>query len=91
MKVLVEIDGAETNDPNNLAGLEIELNYDKDSEDQAISINNLELGVGDARNPNDGAIVSNDHIDAGLTGGVGVFEGKPLNLKLDNERGTTDE
>lgn len=86
MKVIVEIDGTETNDPNNLEGLEIELNYDKDSEAQAVSINNLELGVGDARDSNDGAIVSKKHIDDGLTGGVGVFEGKPLMIKLDDQK-----
>lgn len=82
----VFLDGIEINDPINLAELEIELNFDRDDNTEAVSINEWVLGVGDKRFPNDGAVLANKHIDNGLIGGVGVFEGMPFRVDLDDQK-----
>lgn len=86
MKVRVYLDNIEINDPINLAELEIELNFDRDDNTEAVSINDWVLGVSDKRFPNDGAVLANKHIDNGLIGGVGVFEGMPLRIDLDDQK-----
>jgi hypothetical protein len=78
------IDGVEVNEPNNYALNEIELNFDKGSDRAQLSIDGWELGVSDARNVNDAEIIARKHLADGLTGGVGVTEGKPLRIELDN-------
>ncbi|MGR3221317.1 MAG: hypothetical protein ACUZ8H_16090 [Candidatus Anammoxibacter sp.] len=82
------LNGVEINEPNNYAGLELEINYDKDGSTETVSINEWEFGVGDGGNSNDGAIIINDFIDKGLIGGVGVGEGIPYKLLLDDEKGS---
>jgi len=88
MKQIHKLNGQEINPPNNYSGLELEVNYDKDGNTETVSINEWEFGVGDGRFSNDGAKVSNKHIDDGTSGGVGVGEGLPYELTLDDERGT---
>ncbi len=82
MKINVYINGQLINDPNNLQELGIEVNYDKDNPQARIGINNWELGLADRFNPADGARLSNAHLDEGLTGGVGVFEGLPFRVDV---------
>jgi hypothetical protein len=87
MRIIFTLNGIEINDPNNWAELEIELNYDKNNNNEVVSINNWELGVGQSNNAKDGAVIANRHILGGQTGSVGVFEGVPFNIDLDNELG----
>ena len=75
MRIIFTLNGIEINDPNNWAELEIELNYDKNNNNEVVSINNWELGVGQSNNAKDGAVIANNHIASGITGDVGVFEG----------------
>lgn len=63
--------------PVNLPDFELELNYDSDDPD-ALQIqvsNNWEFGE-------DGAKIINDHISRGLSGGVGMFEGIPYTVTI---------
>lgn len=83
MRVRHFLNGVEINDPNNYAELAIELNYDKDEPTAQVSINEWEFGVGDKRNSNDGAIISNNFINSGLASGVGVGEGIPYMVKVE--------
>jgi len=78
------IDGVEVNEPNNYALNEIELNFDKGSDKASLSIDSWELGVGDLSNVNDAEIKSLKHLTDGLIGGVGVGEGKPFRIELEN-------
>ena len=87
MRIIFTLNGIEINDPNNWAELEIELNYDKNNNNEVVSINNWELGVGQSNNAKDGAVIANNHIASGITGDVGVFEGIPFEVDLDSERG----
>lgn len=89
MKVIFKLDGVDITDPNNWAELEIELNYDRNVDKEVVSVNTWELGLGDRTVSNDGKIIAQNHIDGGtVSGGVGVFEGQPFRIKLDNEKGT---
>lgn len=73
------------NDPNNAAALSIELNYDKDAATQAVTINDWEFGVGDPSDDDDGArIILNTLYDKT---GIGIVQGIPFRIELDNERG----
>lgn len=77
------MDGVEVNEPNNYALNEIELNFDKGSDSAQLSIDSWELGVADAGNVNDAEIKARLHLTNGLTGGVGVGEGKPFTIYLE--------
>lgn len=88
MKVRYFLYGIEINEPNNHEELEIEVNYDKDGNKTSASINNWEFGVNDPKNSLDAVRLLNKQITEGLTGGVGVTEGAPFKITVDNERGT---
>jgi len=88
MKITFKLTGIEISDPNNWAELEIDLNYDKNNNNEVVSINNWEIGLGQSNDAKDGATIINKYIAAGNTGGTGVFEGMPFDIHLDNERGT---
>lgn len=83
MKQRFYIDGVEVTEPNNYALNEIELNFDSGSDNAQISIDTWELGVGDPANPSDAETKARQHLANGLTGGVGVGEGKPFAIYLD--------
>lgn len=85
LRVRYYLDGIEINPPNNYMGLEIELNYDADQEKQALSINQWEFGVGDPASGNDGMIMSRTQFRDQT--GVGVVQGKPFKITIDNEAG----
>jgi hypothetical protein len=70
-------------EPLNWKELSIELNFDKDSPNARVSINEWDLGLGGYQPEDDGAILSNNHITDGLTGGVGIFEGLPFRIELE--------
>lgn len=89
MKSRYYLDGIEVNEPNNYQELDIEIKYDKDGNKDSLAINNWVFGVNDRRNSNDSIELLLKQITEGLTGGVGVFEGKPYSIDLDNEMGTT--
>ena len=80
------LNGIEINEPDNYEELEIELNFDKDGNNAAVSINTWEFGVGDVGSSTDGVIINNKHIADGLTGGVGVGEGIPYLIQLDDQK-----
>jgi len=84
MKQVYKLLGTEINPPNNYPELSLELNWDKDGAGQALSINDFEFGV-----------MENDGIDGAFIlkkefkdqTGVGILEGKELQITLSNERG----
>lgn len=85
MKTRHYLDEIEINPPNNYKELEIELNYDTDGNQQSVSINEWEFGVMDKSKGNDGAVMcKNQLIDQT---GIGVVQGKPYKIIIDNERG----
>jgi hypothetical protein len=88
MKVLTYLKDVETNDPLNLGELSIDITYDKDGNKESATLNNFVFGVNDLRKSNDAFKLCTDHVYGGLTGGVGVFEGLPLRMVLDNQRST---
>jgi len=89
MKVIHLINGIEINEPNNYDELEIETRYTNNGSVESVTVNNWEFGVGDGRNGNDAAIMLRTIIANGLVGGVGVGEGVPFSLVLDDEISTT--
>lgn len=84
-KVIVKIDGKEVNEPNNIQELEIELNFDNTKVTSQLSLTSFEFGVGDNRKGND----AYTFIKQRLNSVQGVIEGVPLQLELDNQKGTT--
>lgn len=85
MKGIFELNGQEINPPNNFRELEIELNYDRDSTEQSLSINDWEFGVMDKNIGADGAFILKKIMRD--PNGVGVIEGVPWKIDLTNERG----
>ena len=84
MKVNFYINNKKITEPLNYQELSLQLNYDADDPNAAVNINEWELGVG-GYNPNkDGANLSNAHINNGLSGGVGIFEGLPFRIELEH-------
>lgn len=81
------LDEIEINPPNNYKELEIELNYDTDGNQQSVSINDWEFGVMDKSKGNDGALMCKNQLFDQT--GVGVVQGKPFKITIDNERGKT--
>lgn len=79
------LDDIEINPPNNYKELEIELNYDSDGNQQAVSISDWEFGVGDPSKGNDGMIMCRNQFTD--QSGIGVVQGKPFKIVIDNERG----
>jgi hypothetical protein len=85
------IDGVEVNEPLNYQGIEIQLNWDKDSNSQAVSVSELEFGVSDGRTEADSYKILKTKMSRGLSGGTGVTEGVPFKIILDSERGRQSE
>lgn len=85
------INGIQVNDSNNIKELEIELNFDNDNNREAVSLTNFEFGVGDGRFTNDSYTILKKVLNDGINGGVGVVEGVPFLVELDNQRGVTKE
>lgn len=84
MKPIARINGQEINDPINMQELEVEFNFEKERDTNQVSINDWQIGIGDRRNSNDGAVLCLKHIESGLTGGVGVAEGLPFSLDVEH-------
>ena len=87
MRINEYINGIKVNDSNNIAELEIELNFDNDNNREAVSLTNFEFGVGDSRFANDAYTILKKVLNDGFNGGVGVIEGVPFLVELDNQRG----
>jgi hypothetical protein len=85
MIVKYYLDGIEINPPINYRELEIELNYDTDGNQQALSTNDWEFGVGDPAAGNDGMIMCRNQMTDQT--GVGVVQGKSFKIDIDNEQG----
>lgn len=88
MKTIYKLDGIEINEPTNYEELSIDLTYDRDGNKESVSINNWEFGVNDLRNIGDAYPILKKHKTDGLSGGVGVLEGKPFIVELTDGRGT---
>jgi hypothetical protein len=87
MRINEYINGIKVNDSNNIAELEIELNFDNDNNRESVSLTNFEFGVGDSRFANDAYTILKKVLNDGFNGGVGVIEGVPFLVELDNQRG----
>ncbi len=74
------LDDIEINPPNNYPELEIELNYDPDGNQQALSVNEWEFGVGDPAKGNDGMIMCRNQMTDQT--GIGVVQGKPYKMTI---------
>jgi hypothetical protein len=85
LRVRYYLDEIEINPPNNYEGLEIELNYDADGNKAALSVNEWEFGVGDPAKGNDGMIMCRNQLTNQT--GVGVVQGKPFKITIDDENG----
>lgn len=83
MKAKFLLDGQEVT-PNNYEELAISLNFDADNPTARVGVNEWEFGVG-SKTSTDGANLSNIHIKDGLNNGVGVFEGKPFQIYVNND------
>lgn len=83
MKTNFYLNNTQITEPNNWAELSIELNFDKDNPSAQVGINEWDFGVGGYDANKDGAIINNTHINNGLTGGVGIFEGLPFRIELE--------
>lgn len=84
MRVNLYINEEQINDANNLNDLSISLNFDKDNPTASVSLTDWVLGVGD-RSKVDGSVKANEHINGGLTGGVGALEGAPFRVELEHK------
>lgn len=87
-RVRYYLDDIEINPPNNYAELEIELNYDTDGNQKALSINDWEFGIGDPSVGNDGMIMCRNQFSD--PSGIGVVQGKPFKIIIDNESGSSN-
>lgn len=74
IKTAVILNGQQVNPPINIRGLQIELNYDSDTK-QTITLSNFEF-------INEEATKINNWKNTGTSGGVGVGEGMPLQLRV---------
>lgn len=86
LKPVFELNGIEIKEPINWQELSIELNFDKDDPDfrGEVSVNSWQLGLGAYKEERDGTNIANDYIKGGLIGQVGVTEGIPFKIYLDN-------
>ena len=82
MNVQFYLNDVAVNPPANWQSLLIELNFDKDAPDARVTINDWDW----IRENSD---TINTWIAEGLTGGVGVFEGMPFRIELE-EAGTKE-
>lgn len=84
MKQVYKLLGSEINPPNNFRELSIELNWDTDGAQQALSINDWEFGVMENNGLDGAAVLKKEFRDQN---GVGIIEGKQFQIVLSNERG----
>ena len=84
-KIRSFINNQPTNDPINLLGLTVNLEWNNGTVRESISINNIEYGINDKRYTNDAYQLIKQYINSN----VGVIEGLPFNLQIDNEKGQT--
>lgn len=82
----IYLGSAEINPPINLGELIVGLKYSSEDRSSSITLTTLELGVGKPNDVKDGATISIAQIDSGVSGGIGVFEGMPCTIVLDDER-----
>ena len=82
MKIIYEINEQQIQPPVNQREVEVELNFYVDDPNAAgtVSINNWDFSVLEAT-------IINAHIDAGLTGGVGIYEGLPFRVAVEDDNG----
>ena len=86
MEVTHYVNNIEVNPPLNDEELSIELNFDKGNPDnQSVSLNELEWGLGDQIVGNDAAHIINQWRLDGVNGGVGATEGIPYRLEITDE------
>ena len=73
-------------EPLNYEELSISLVFDGDDPEQRnqVSVNNWQFGLGDNQDAGDGAEIIKKYINEGLVGGLGIFEGLPFRIELDN-------
>jgi hypothetical protein len=83
-KIRSFINNQQTNDPINLLGLTVNLEWNNGTVRESVSINNIEYGINDKRNSNDAYQLIKQYINSN----VGVIEGLPFKIDLDNEKGT---
>lgn len=83
------INNLKINPPNNWKELALELNFDKDSPNSQVSLNDWDLGIG-GYSSTDGAVLSNNHVLNGLNNGVGIFEGLPFRIELEHAGNVED-
>jgi hypothetical protein len=88
MKAEFIADGVQIKEPNNYLELAIELAYDSEDNTETVSTNSFEFGVGGGGNDDMFSIIKKYRVD-GLIGGVGVLEGLPFKINLNNELGKT--
>lgn len=84
MKEIFKLKGAEINPPNNYPELSIELNWDADGNQQALSINDWEFGVMENDGLDGAYVLKKELADQN---GVGIIEGKEFEIVLSNEKG----
>jgi hypothetical protein len=84
MKATFLLNGAEVIVPNNFRELAIQLNFDQGNPTAQVSLNEWEFGVGTRNSTTDSSLLLNNHLDNGLTGGVGAFEGVPFGIDLED-------
>jgi hypothetical protein len=84
-RVRYYLDEIEIKPPINYQALEIELNYDGDTNKQALSTNEWEFGVGDPADGSDGMIMCRNQFEDPT--GIGVVQGKPFKITIDDENG----
>lgn len=83
------IDGLEVSEPLNYQEIQIQLNKSGDNFSNEVSVASLEWGVSNGTKPNDPYILIKRAFSKGVNGGVGVSEGLPLRIEIDNQKGTT--
>jgi len=84
MKATFLLNGAEVIVPNNYEELSIQLNFDQGNPTAQVSLNDWEFGLGTRNSTEDSALLLNNHLNNGLTGGVGAFEGVPFTIILED-------
>jgi hypothetical protein len=82
MRIITEINGIETNEPNNLAELSINIAFSANGYDKVVSLPRYQFGVGGGA-VNDASVILNKWLNDGNGGGVGMFEGVPFKQYLE--------
>jgi hypothetical protein len=85
MQINYYINNILVNRPLNFAELGIELNFDKDNSNRAVSINEFEFGLGDQIDGQDAVRLINEHLDSG-----DIFVGLPFRIELEHNNSIQD-